>query len=85
MGYKRFVSITLCEVESLLIFHLDYTGGESSLHTREDYPVSSLSLVSSFPFSSLHAHWLLLWPRLRVVPTNSEEAGREYEYALESH
>lgn len=82
----RFVSITLCEAESLLIFHLDYTSGESSLHTGEDYPVSSLlSLVSSSPFSSLHVDWLLLWPRLCAAPTNSEGAGIEYEYTLESH
>lgn len=86
MGNKRFVSITLCEAESLLIFHLDYTSGESSLHTGEDYPVSSLlSLVSSSPFSSLHVDWLLLWPRLCAAPTNSEGAGIEYEYTLESH
>lgn len=61
------------------------------LHTWEDYPISPLrsspplSLVSSFPFSSLHADWLLLWPRVCRVPTNSVGAGREYEYTQGSH
>lgn len=85
---ERFVSVTRCEVEFPLIFHLDYTSGESRLtHMGRLSNLSSplLSVVSSFPFSSLHADWLLLWPRLRGVPTNSVGAGREYEYTLGSH
>ena len=37
------------------------------------------------PLCSLHADWLLLWPRLRGVPTRSQGAGRGYQHTLGSH
>ncbi len=47
--------------------------------------IPPLCLVPSFPFSSPYADWLLPWPRLRGVPTNSVGTGRECDYTLRSH
>lgn len=47
--------------------------------------LSSPYLLSCFPPNSLHADWLLLWPRLRSVPSSSVGAGSEYEYTQGSH
>lgn len=82
-GNKRFVSVTLCEVESLLIFHLNYTSVQSRLTHKGRF--SSLSSLLCPPFLSAHSMQIGFYFGQGYVvcqPTRRELAGNNVNALL---